>query len=239
ISFNNFSGFLNSQEIRRFGSSAFIHAGNLVTATTTPDLHLKPHRRPPPPPRKSPPGNPAHRQAAGGRKRSRRFILIVIISLASASFLIAAIGIFSYFSYRRRRKTEREKKWSISQPVRNPLRVEKSGPFSFETESGSSWVADIREPTSAPVILFEKPLMNLTFKDLIVATSHFGKESLMAEGKSGPLYRAVLPGDLHVAIKVLEHARNLSNAEAAAIFEELSQLKHHNLLPICGYCIAG
>ncbi|CAA2988190.1 probable LRR receptor-like serine threonine-kinase At2g24230 [Olea europaea subsp. europaea] len=230
VSFNNFSGELDSKMVKRFGSSSFIHAGNFKTQNHT-EL---PHRSPIPP-HKIPGNNVNFIQKR--KPKPKTMILVLAISLASA-FLVLAIGVFTYCVYKKR-KMARQNKWAISKPIQVPFRFEKSGPFSFETESGSSWVADIKEPSSAPVVIFEKPLMNLTFKDLIAATSHFGKESLLAEGRCGPVYTAVLPGDLHVAIKVLENARDLSHDEAVAMFEDLSELKHPNLLPVSGYCIAG
>ncbi|XP_051124930.1 calmodulin-binding receptor kinase CaMRLK [Andrographis paniculata] len=244
ISFNNLSGFLGAKEVGKFGKSAFIRAGNLVPRNNTikkPDLHIKAHP-PTPLPRKKPPrgkGREVPSPISGKKPKSKsRKDLILAVSLASSFLLILSVGVFAC-CLRKRRKIARQNKWSISNPIQIPFRVEKSGPFSFGTESGSSWMADIKEPTSAPVVMFEKPLMNLTFKDLIAATSHFGKESLLSDGRSGPLYRAVLPGDLHVAIKVLENARGLNHDDAAAMFEDLSKLKHPNLLPIYGYCIAG
>ncbi|XP_057764082.1 calmodulin-binding receptor kinase CaMRLK [Salvia miltiorrhiza] len=248
ISFNNVSGFLDSKYVHKFGSSAFIHAGNLTTrnktaaATTTtataPDLHIKPNpptlRHKPPPQNQEIDLSPAKKP----RPRSKTRKTIILGASLGSSIAAVAVAVLAYYRCRNRSRA-RQSKWSISTPIQTPFRMEKSGPFSFETESGSSWVADIKEPTSAAVVMFEKPLMNLTFKDLIAATSHFGKESLLAEGRCGPLYRAVLPGDIHVAIKVLENARSLSRDDAAAMFEDFSRLKHPNLLPVSGYCIAG
>uniref|UniRef100_A0A2P2KGF2 Leucine-rich repeat transmembrane protein kinase n=1 Tax=Rhizophora mucronata TaxID=61149 RepID=A0A2P2KGF2_RHIMU len=246
ISSNNFTGHLGNATLQKFGPLAFSHAGSFIFNTSeTPSSPIKePHANEAPDHKigikKHPPISKQSREAKSkfkSKSKSNNKIMVICVSSTSV-FVFVSIALCAFCVYRRRNMASRNK-WAISKPVQYPFKMEKSGPFSFETESGTSWVADIKEPASAPVIMSSKPLMNLTFKDLIAATSHFGKDSLLSEGRRGPLYRAVLPGDLHVAIKVLESARDVDHDEVVAMLDELSRLKHPNLLPLCGYCIAG
>ncbi|KAJ6707185.1 LEUCINE-RICH REPEAT-CONTAINING PROTEIN [Salix viminalis] len=214
VSLNNFSGLVGKYS--KFGKSAFSHGGSLIfdTSKTPSNPTMRPHSNQTQPREgiiKTHP--PINSHAKKARPKSKTKTLVICVSSTSA-FLFVSIAV-GVFCMRRRRKIATRNKWAISKPVQFTFKMDKSGPFSFETESGSSWVADIKEPTSAPVIMSSKPLMNLTFKDLIAATSQFGKDSVLAEG------------------------RDLDNGDAVAIFEDISKLKHPNLLPLCGYCIAG
>lgn len=162
-------------------------------------------------------------------KQHRRAHLGLALGISLGCFLAGLIAIA--FACRRKAK------WFVKQIS---YREEKymSGPFSFETDS-FKWVADVKLANSVPVVMFEKPLLNITFADLLNATSHFNKETLLAEGRYGPVYRAVLAGGLHVAVKVLVHEKKLNDQEAAAELEFLGKIKHPNLVPLVGYCLAG
>ncbi|KAF6176897.1 hypothetical protein GIB67_030580 [Kingdonia uniflora] len=235
VSLNNFTGEVGGDEFKKFGKSAFIKAG-IFNVSKTPGSSVRAPSR-----NASVDHQIKEKPSVENRKtknpESRRGVLVLVFAILGA-VLVAAMIVCGGCCMYKRRKAGKRKRWAISNPTQLPIRFDKSGPFSFETES-RTWVADIKEPTSAPVVMFEKPLLNLTFMDLIASTSHFGKESQLVEGSSGPIYRAVLPGEIHIAVKVLEKARDIDHEEAVAMFEELSKLKHPNLLPLLGYCIAG
>ncbi|KAJ6330735.1 hypothetical protein OIU76_009354 [Salix suchowensis] len=149
----------------------------------------------------------------------------------SLVFLLAGL-LFLAFGCRRKPKM-----WEVKQTSYKEEQTI-SGPFSFQTDS-TTWVADVKQANSVQVVIFEKPLLNITFADLLSATSNFDRGTLLAEGKFGPVYRGFLPGGIHVAVKVLVHGSTLTDQEAARELEYLGRIKHPNLVPLTGYCLAG
>lgn len=156
--------------------------------------------------------------------------LVLVVSL-SAFFLLVGLVCLA-FACRRRTRSWAAKQLSYHEDQNI------SGPFSFQADS-TTWVADVKQATSVPVVIFEKPLLNFTFADLLAATSHFDRGTLLAEGRFGPVYRGFLPGGIHVAVKILVHGSVLTEQEAATELEKLGRIKHANLVPLTGYCLAG
>ncbi|KAM0020572.1 putative protein kinase RLK-Pelle-LRR-VII-2 family [Helianthus debilis subsp. tardiflorus] len=150
----------------------------------------------------------------------------------AATLIILLVGLL-LFAFGCRKKT---RMWDVKKSCNEENVI--SGPFSFKTDS-TTWVADVKVASLVPVVIFEKPLLNFTFSDLLSATSNFDQGTLLAEGRFGPVYRGVLGGTVHVAIKVLVHGSTMTDDEAAAEFMHLGRIKHPNLVPLMGYCLAG
>ncbi|KAJ0030693.1 hypothetical protein Pint_14424 [Pistacia integerrima] len=166
------------------------------------------------------------------RKATKHKGLKLALALTLSMVCLLAGLLFVAFGCRRKPKM-----WVVKQTsYKEEQNV--SGPFSFQTDS-TTWVADVKHANSVPVVIFEKPLLNITFADLLSATSNFDRGTLLAEGKFGPVYRGFLPGGIHVAVKVLVHGSTLTEQEAARELEYLGRIKHPNLVPLTGYCLAG
>ncbi|KAL9232178.1 hypothetical protein vseg_007317 [Gypsophila vaccaria] len=238
VSFNKFSGKFPPKYYQKFGKSSFVNAGDNFTVSTVAvtNSKIRPRHNKTLEKHILPDTTNNKKNTTQHESRKRRFKIILASSLSSVMFVI--LFLVTAYLVHRRTKT---KKWIISKPIQQaaPYKMDKSGPLDFETQSGGRWTVEIKEAASANVVMFEKPLLSLAFKDLVAATCGFGRESQLAEGRCGPLYRAILPGDLHVAVKVMENARGVDNGEIIGMFQDLALLKHPNLLPISGYCIAG
>ncbi|KAI4335555.1 hypothetical protein L6164_014191 [Bauhinia variegata] len=167
------------------------------------------------------------------RKKSAKHSGTKLALVLTFSMICLLAGLL-FLAFGCRRKT---KMWAVKQAsYKEEQNI--SGPFSFQTDS-TTWVADVKQATSVQVVIFEKPLLNITFADLLAATSNFDRGTLLAEGKFGPVYRGFLPGGIHVAVKVLVVGSTLTDQEAARELEYLGRIKHPNLVPLTGYCIAG
>ncbi|CAA6665635.1 unnamed protein product [Spirodela intermedia] len=206
ISFNNFTGRVAAMDLRKFGAGAFVHAGVEIlsenTSTPSPSLLPEDHR--------------------GEQKRSHRKLSRPLVwGLALSAALLSVLTVVMVAA------CVRWKGW----------RSEGKSKETVMTGGGAAappWVAEIIAggpvDAAAPVVMFEKPLLQLTFLEL----------TQLAEGRrSGTVYRAVLPGEIDVVIKLLDSARTMEAAAAKAMFEELKHLKHPNILPLLGFCIAG
>ncbi|CAA7408084.1 unnamed protein product [Spirodela intermedia] len=174
------------------------------------------------------------------REKTRRWGLKVKLAVAVAVvmavvFLLTGLVCLAVGCRRTRR-------WAAKQLSVREEPTTVSGPFSFQTDS-TTWVADVGAAAAVPVVIFEKPLLSFTFADLLSATSHFDRGTLLAEGRFGPVYHGFLPGGLHVAVKVLVRSSSSSPEEdsgaAARELDRLGRIRHPNLVPLTGYCLAG
>ncbi|CAN6221131.1 unnamed protein product [Urochloa humidicola] len=252
VSYNNFSGVVDSGDVKKFGRSAFVHAGNasLVFTENSTAQPRRPSPSPPPHPHgKSKKGGSGRtttpeRKTTGRSKRRWRHLSVVAVAVicgvASLAMLLCLVGCVACGVLRSRKNRGKDDE---EEERKKPHWGDKG----VEDEEEDAVVAAAKGASAAPVVLFERPLMQLTLADLAAATSGFGRESQLAErgGRSGAAYRAVLPGDLHVVVRVVEGGvAGLGDdgdnpAAVATAFRELARLRHPNILPLLGYCIAG
>ncbi|XP_024382535.1 uncharacterized protein [Physcomitrium patens] len=220
FSYNNLSGEVpNSKQWAAFGSASFQgnpHLCGLVLEKPCSSYS-------PPTPGTSGPHHGRH------RRRLLKVGAIIGIVLGSIVLCCGFLTILLLFIKKKPKKlTDRE----VSKYLSSKL------PVTFEADP-STWAGQVPQAGSIPVIMFEKPLLNLTFADLLKATSLFHKDNQISDGGYGPAFKGTLPGGFQIVVKVLYEGGPVNEYEKAAQLESLGRIRHPNLVTLVGYCLVG
>lgn len=165
-----------------------------------------------------------HRPPANRLEAGTVVGIVIGVSLAMCAFLSTYVMFHKESTYKKKPRKENSSYLT--------------GPVTFESDP-SAWASRVPQPSSIPVIMFEKPLLSLTFADLLHATSKFHKDSQIADGRYGPSFKGTLSGGFQIVVKVLYDGGPANELEKAAQLEGLGKIRHENLVPLVGYCLVG
>jgi len=85
--------------------------------------------------------------------------------------------------------------------------------------------------------MFEKAISKMNLNDLMKATNNFSKSNIIGSGRSGTVYKAVLPDGTSLMVKRLQESQH-SEKEFMSEMAILGTVKHGNLVPLLGFCLA-
>ncbi|RVX23383.1 leucine-rich repeat receptor-like protein kinase [Vitis vinifera] len=85
--------------------------------------------------------------------------------------------------------------------------------------------------------MFEKSISKMRLSDLMKATNNFNKNNIIGDGRTGSVYKAVLPDGCSLMVKRLQDSQR-SEKEFVSEMNTLGTVKHRNLVPLMGFCMA-
>lgn len=101
----------------------------------------------------------------------------------------------------------------------------------------SSWVERLRAHRLVQVSLFQKPIVKIKVNDVLAATNDFDNDNIVIMTRTGISYKAMLSDGSALAIKRLS-ACKLNEKQFRSEMNMLGQLRHPNLVPLLGFCVA-
>ncbi|CAK9138864.1 unnamed protein product [Ilex paraguariensis] len=161
-------------------------------------------------------GKPLGSKCGGLSTRSLAIIIAAGV-LGAAGSLFLAFGIWWWFFVRSSRKNKRG--------------------YGGGGKGESNWVERLRAYRLVQVTLFQKPINKIKLNDLLAATDDFDHDNIVISNRTGVSYEAMLPDGSVLAIKRLS-ACKLSEKQFRSEMNMLGQLRHPNLVPLLGFCVA-
>ncbi|XP_073000214.1 probably inactive leucine-rich repeat receptor-like protein kinase At5g48380 [Typha latifolia] len=101
----------------------------------------------------------------------------------------------------------------------------------------NKWAKSLKGTKAIKVSLFEKSVSKMNLSDLMKATNDFSKENIIGTGRTGTMYKAVLPDGSFLALKRLQDSQ-YSESQFASEMATLGSVRHRNLVPLLGFCDA-
>ncbi|CAH8363120.1 unnamed protein product [Eruca vesicaria subsp. sativa] len=98
------------------------------------------------------------------------------------------------------------------------------------------WARILKEQKGVKVFMF-KSVSKMKLSDLMKATEEFKKDNVIGKGRTGTMYKGVLEDGTPLMVKRLQDSQH-SEKELDSEMKTLGSVKHRNLVPLLGYCIA-
>lgn len=102
---------------------------------------------------------------------------------------------------------------------------------------GNKWAKSIKGAKAIKLSMFEKSVVKMRLSDLMKATNSFSKDYIIGTGRTGATYKAILEDGTSLMVKRLQDTQH-SEKEFAAEMATLGNVKHRNLVPLLGFCVA-
>lgn len=106
-----------------------------------------------------------------------------------------------------------------------------------EDPEGNKWARSIKGTKGIKVSMFEKSISKMRLSDLMKATNNFSKDNIIGSGRTGTMYKAVLEDGTSLMVKRLQDSQH-SEKEFMSEMATLGSVKHRNLVPLLGFCVA-
>ncbi|CAN1345264.1 Probably inactive leucine-rich repeat receptor-like protein kinase At5g48380 [Linum perenne] len=112
----------------------------------------------------------------------------------------------------------------------------RKGPMTMKKKDddpeGNKWAKSLKAVKGA------KSVSKMKLNDLMKATNNFHKDNIIGSGRTGTMYKAVLEDGTALMVKRLQDSQR-SEQEFLSEMNTLGSVKHSNLLPLLGFCIAS
>ncbi|XP_010547175.1 PREDICTED: probably inactive leucine-rich repeat receptor-like protein kinase At5g48380 [Tarenaya hassleriana] len=158
-------------------------------------------------------GKPLDPCSDGTSKSRGKVIVIAAAGGVTGAAIIVGIGLFIYF---RRFAVVRKKD---------------------DDPEGNKWAKDLKTQKGIKVSMFEKSVSKMKLSDLMRATNEFNKDNIIGSGRTGAMYKGVLEDGTALMIKRLQDSQH-SEKEFISEMMTLGTVKHRNLVPLLGFCVA-